>query len=90
MGNFHKDFTNYQPIPRALIFDNNLSDRARFVYIYLTFQSDEFWNLPLTTKAEMIGYSVSMFKRCLDELIKSGWMVVKGDDVTLKAQKDKI
>lgn len=41
MSKFNNELKNYQPIPRELIFDNKMSDRARFVYCYMASKPDD-------------------------------------------------
>lgn len=64
-------------IPRALIFDCNLSDRARFVYCYMS-AKPEGWDFYLTPMAKELGYSVDTLRKYMRELSKAGW-ITKGD-----------
>ena len=75
-----------ETIPRNLIFDKGLSDRARFVYCYMSAKPEE-WDFVLAPMAKELGYSVDTLRKYLGELIKSGW-ITKGeqrhDEVTNK------
>ena len=73
-------------IPRNLIFDERLSDRARFVYCYMSAKPDD-WDFVLAPMAKELGYSVDTLRKYLNELISNGW-ITKGeqrhDEVTNK------
>lgn len=76
MANIHNELKNYQIVPRDLIFDKTLSDRARFVYVFMVCKPDD-WNFYLEPMAREIGYSVDTLRKYINELVSSGW-VVKG------------
>lgn len=71
------ELSNYQCIPRELIFDSSLSDRARFVFCYMVSKPND-WKFFLKPMAEEIGYSVETLRKYLKELVDSGW-IVKGE-----------
>ena len=77
MGNFINKLGAYQVIPRELIFDNTLSDRARFVYCYMASKPNN-WEFFMTPMAKEIGYSVDTLRKYINELIESGWLI-KGE-----------
>lgn len=77
MGNFVNKLSNYQVIPRELIFDNTLSDRARFVYCYMASKPTD-WDFLMNPMAKEIGYSVETLRKYINELIENGW-IVKGE-----------
>lgn len=77
MGNFINKLGAYQVIPRDLIFDNTLSDRARFVYCYMASKPNN-WEFFMTPMAKEIGYSVDTLRKYINELIESGWLI-KGE-----------
>lgn len=96
MGNFKSELSNYQNVPRELVFDKTLSDRARFVYVFMACKPDG-WDFYLEPMAKDIGYSVDTLRKYLNELVASGWLV-KGEqsnehgifgavEYTLKATK---
>lgn len=73
MANFKSELKDYQVISRELIFDNSLSDRARFVYCYMA-AKPEGWNFFLEPMASEIGYSVETLRKYMNELIEHGWL----------------
>lgn len=77
MGNFINKLSKYQIIPRELIFDNSMSDRARFIYCYMASKPDG-WEFYLNPMAKEIGYSVETLRKYINELIKNGWLI-KGE-----------
>lgn len=77
MGNFINKLSKYQIIPRELIFDNTMSDRARFIYCYMASKPDG-WEFYLNPMAKEIGYSVETLRKYINELIKNGWLI-KGE-----------
>ena len=96
MGNFKSELSNYQNVPRELVFDKDLSDRARFVYVFMACKPDN-WDFYLEPMAKDIGYSVDTLRKYINELVTSGWLI-KGEqtnengvfgavEYTLKATK---
>lgn len=77
MGNFVNKLNNYQVVPRELIFDNALSDRARFVFCFMAAKPNG-WDFLLEPMAKEIGYSVETLRKYINELVKSGWLT-KGE-----------
>lgn len=73
MANFNNELNNYQNIPRSLIFDNTLSDRARFVFCFMASKPDG-WEFFLEPMAKEIGYSVETLRKYINELVDSGWL----------------
>lgn len=97
MGNFRNELKEYQTIPRKLIFDNNMSDRARFLFCYMASKPDD-WDFFLEPMAKELGYSTETLRKYINELITNGWLI-KGNQenesgkfgavkYTLKARKD--
>jgi hypothetical protein len=74
MGNFINELKNYQPIPRDLVFDSTLSDRARFVYVYMASKPND-WSFFIEPMAKDIGYSSETLRKYINELIASGWLI---------------
>ena len=60
-------------IPRELIFDNSMSDRARFLYCYMASKPGG-WDFVQTNMCAELGYSVETLKKYTDELISKGWL----------------
>lgn len=79
MANFINKLDNYQVISRELIFDNTLSDRARFVYCYMAAKPDG-WDFFMDSMAKEIGYHVDTLRKYINELISGGWLI-KGTQV---------
>ena len=73
MANFNNELNNYQAIPRDLIFDNTLSDRARFVFCFMASKPNG-WDFFLEPMAKEIGYSVETLRKYINELVNSGWL----------------
>lgn len=73
MANFNNELNNYQNIPRSLIFDNTLSDRARFVFCFMASKPNG-WEFFLEPMAKEIGYSVETLRKYINELVDSGWL----------------
>ena len=96
MANFNNELNNYQVIPRDLIFDNTLSDRARFVFCFMASKPNG-WDFFLEPMAKEIGYSVETLRKYINELVNSGWLekgkqkkekgVFGATEYTLKATK---
>ena len=96
MARIYNELHNYQNVPRELVFDKDLSDRARFVYVFMACKPDD-WDFYLEPMAKDIGYSVDTLRKYINELVASGWLV-KGEqtnengvfgavEYTLKATK---
>jgi hypothetical protein len=96
MANFNNELNNYQAIPRDLIFDNTLSDRARFIFCFMASKPNG-WDFFLEPMAKEIGYSVETLRKYINELVNSGWLekgkqkkekgVFGATEYTLKATK---
>ena len=74
MSNFKKELSNYQIIPRELIFDSSLSDRARFIYCYMASKPDD-WDFYLEPMAKEVGYSKDTLRKYIGELVSNGWLI---------------
>ncbi len=77
MANFKNKLENYQCIPRELILDNRLSDRARFLFVYMASKPSD-WNFYMNPMAKELGYSTETLRKYINELIASGWLI-KGE-----------
>lgn len=64
-------------IPRDLVYDNELSDRARFLYVYMACKPDG-WEFIQDVMAKELGYSKDTLRKYLNELINRGWIVEEG------------
>ena len=74
MGNFKNELNGYNCLPRKLIFDSELSDRARFLYCYMA-AKPEGWNFYVKHMLAELGYSKDTLYKYIDELIERGWLV---------------
>lgn len=66
-----------ESISRDLIFDNELSDRARFVYCYMMAKPDN-WEFFVKVMAREIGYHEDTLHKYINELIQRGWLERNG------------
>lgn len=73
MATIFNELKNFQNIPRELIFDSSLSDRARFVFCYMVSKPDD-WQFFLEPMANELGYSVETLRKYINELVESGWI----------------
>lgn len=97
MAKINNELKEYQTIPRKLIFDNTISDRARFLYCYMAAKPND-WDFFLKPMATELGYSIETLRKYINELIENGWLVKGGQEnekgvfgaveYTLKANKD--
>lgn len=69
-NNIRKDFTM---IPNALINDNQLTDRARFVFVYMASKPDD-WTFYNSELSKSIKYSIKTLRKYIEELCHSGWI----------------
>lgn len=60
-------------ISRDCVYDNELSDRARFLYVYMACKP-EGWEFYQDKVAEELGYKKDTLRKYLDELITRGWI----------------
>lgn len=73
MGNVINENKGFESISRDLIFDDSLSDRARFVYIYMS-AKPEGWDFYISHMCKEIGYSENTLRKYIEELINTGWL----------------
>ena len=73
MSKFFNELKSYQSIPRELVFDDTLSDRARFVYVFMSCKP-EGWDFFLEPMAKEIKYSVDTLRKYINELVINGWL----------------
>lgn len=76
MGKIYKD-KGTESISRNLIFDNELSDRARFVYCFMMAKPDN-WNFYISNMAKELGYSADTLRKYINELLQRGWLTKVG------------
>lgn len=68
-------------IPRDLVYDNELSDRARFLYIFMACKP-EGWEFFQDSMCAELGYSKDTLRKYLNELVQRGWIVEEGQQNT--------
>ncbi len=73
MAKLIKNYKGYESISRELIFDNTMSDRARFVYCYMMAKPDG-WDFLIQPMAKELGYSPETLHKYINELIEHGWL----------------
>lgn len=77
MGQFFNSLKrDFSTIPNALVFDNSLSDRARFIFVWMCCKPAD-WNFFMQNMCEEIGLHEDTIRKCLKELIDRGWIVKK-------------
>jgi hypothetical protein len=69
--------TAFQVIPNALIFDNRLSDRARFIYVYMAAKPSG-WEFYLRNMAEELHFGTETVRKYRGELVYYRWIEKKG------------
>jgi len=65
--------------PNALIQDDTISDRARFLYVYMASKPDD-WEFFLPPLARSLGYSIQTLRKYLKELEGKGWITNAGQN----------
>lgn len=73
MGNINNELDKFKTVPKELVFDASLSDRARFVYVFMACKPEK-WEFYLEPMSKEIGYSVDTLRKYLGELVNSGWL----------------
>ena len=63
----------FEPIPKALINDDTLSDRARFLYCYMSAKPD-WWEFYLDNVAKSLHLGRGTVQKYIKELIDEGWL----------------
>jgi uncharacterized phage protein (TIGR02220 family) len=69
-NNIKRDFTT---IPNALINDNELTDRARFLFCYMAAKPDD-WKFYQNKISKDLNLSVETIRKYISELESSGWL----------------
>ena len=64
---------NFTICPNDLINDNSLSDRARFLFVYIASKPDD-WNFYNAYLTKHLGYKSDTIRKYIKELIISGWI----------------
>lgn len=69
-NNIKRDFTT---IPNALINDNELTDRARFLFCYMAAKPDD-WKFYQSKISYDLQLSIETIRKYISELEESGWL----------------
>jgi len=69
-SNIKRDFTT---IPNALINDNELTDRARFLFCYMAAKPDD-WKFYQNKISKDLKLSIETIRKYISELDESGWL----------------
>lgn len=64
---------NFTMIPNNLIEDNTISDRGRFLFVYLASKSDE-WSFYNKQLCKALSYSEDTLRKYMLELESKGWI----------------
>lgn len=73
MAKVNNKTKGFGSIPRDVVYDNELSDRARFVYVYMACKPEN-WEFYQDKVAAELGYGKDTLRKYLDELIIRGWI----------------
>ena len=73
MAKVNNKTRGFGSIPRDLVYDDNLSDRARFLYVYMAMKPDG-WEFFQEKMAKELHYTRETLRKYLDELIVGGWI----------------
>ena len=71
---------NFTTLPNALIQDDNLSDRARFLFVYMATKPAD-WTFYQGPLSRALKWHKQTLKKYLDELIESGWITNEGQEM---------
>ena len=63
----------FTQIPNELIRSSSISDRARFLYCYMSSMSED-WKFYQSKMAKDLGYSKDTLRKYLDELVSTGYL----------------
>lgn len=64
---------NFSMIPNALINDDKISDRGRFLFIYIASKPSE-WTFHNTQLTNALKYSADTLRKYIKELVYFGWV----------------
>lgn len=79
MAKVNNKTKGFNSITRDLVYDNSLSDRARFLYVYMACKPPE-WEYYQDKVAEELGYEKRTLRKYLDELIERGWIIEESQE----------
>lgn len=64
---------NFSQLSNYLVWDKTLSFKARFVYAWMNSKPSD-WTFYMDSMTKEIGMSEDVLRKCLKELIDSGWL----------------
>ena len=73
MAKVNNKTKGFNSISRDIVYDIELSDRARFLYVYMACKP-EGWEFYQDKVADELGYKKDTLRKYLDELITRGWI----------------
>jgi len=84
----------FSQIPNQLIYDSNLSNEAKMLFIYIKSLSENYRILRNSNLSKKIGVSLNTLQNAKNELIKQGWLVVhrlsSANRYTLRLPKNRV
>jgi hypothetical protein len=76
MGNFSNNIKrDFSIIPNKLILETSLSDRARFLFVWMASKPDN-WEFYNANMCKELGYSLDTLRKYIKELCSAGWLSV--------------
>lgn len=73
-NNIKKNFTI---VPNELVLDNSISDRARFIFVYIASKPDD-WDFYMPSMCKELKLSEDTVRKYVKELTLSGWIINHG------------
>ncbi|UAB82865.1 hypothetical protein INR75_11550 [Zunongwangia sp. SCSIO 43204] len=80
---------NFTMVPNDLIEDNTLSDRSRFLYIFLVHKPEN-WEFRTKHLSDALGMHKDTFRKYRNELCARGWIEVEEQKIIKGEFKSKI
>ncbi len=71
---------NFTIVPNKLIEDTSMSDRSRFLYIYLS-QKPGDWQFYTNQLCKSLGMHPDTFRKYRNELISKGWIFIEEQEI---------
>jgi hypothetical protein len=74
-------------VPNKLVFDTDISDRARFIFVWMACKPDS-WEFIMSNMCHELRLHEDTVRKHLKELIDSGWLV-KGEQIMSTTEEGK-
>ena len=71
-----KPKTGFSQIPNQLIYDQNLSNEAKMLFIYIKSLSANYRVLRNSNLCNKLNVSINTLQNAKSELVKQGWLVI--------------